>query len=82
MNDTTTTHVSETDPRVVEIANVTGDTPADVIETARQFAQANGDSVDEELSTGAAVAEMVEGMLAADQPADTADDGFDDADAE
>lgn len=48
------------DPRTAEISDETGLSPDEVIEVAKDFAVANGDTVDEELTEAVEAVELAE----------------------
>lgn len=52
-----------TDPRVQEIAGLTGETPDQVADEAVQYAQEDGITVNEELDNGVALLELQEALM-------------------
>lgn len=65
--------ITESDPRITEIAEFSNATPAEVLTEAKEIAQAEHVSLSESLDEGVAVVEMLESLSDDDDDSDDSD---------
>lgn len=74
MSDTQAQEITVNDPRVQEVAEFLGDSPSEVLDTAREYATEQGLTLDEELDVVAGNVEDVESLEDAMNEALSGDD--------